>query len=256
MITLTDTLIDELRQTAKERYPNEMCGVLTLDGAFIETKNTHPTPSECFRIDARDLYNLSNEHTVTAIVHSHPKTSAVPSDKDMLSMHTHDLPFVIVGEHGDVVTHYPKQAPLLRRPYVHGLYDCFSIVRDYYARELGIQINDYERSQHWYEDATHQDLYAENFKAEGFVVVPNGKNNLQRHDVLLCRLGNSHFINHALIYLGDDASLTSEETDEFVGKPAVLHHNEDELSKRSVLGQIRLSQCELVVRHNKLMEAQ
>ena len=37
------------------------------------------------------------------------------------------------------------EAPLLGRQWVWGITDCWSLVRDYYKQERGIELKDYER---------------------------------------------------------------------------------------------------------------
>jgi hypothetical protein len=47
---------------------------------------------------------------------------------------------------------------LLERPFVHGVHDCYSIVRDSYAQH-GITHNDYLRAFGWWDDKCGLDLY-------------------------------------------------------------------------------------------------
>lgn len=253
---LTDEIKDKIRDLAKKYAPKEMCGIIcSSDGTafeYVDVPNSHEDPTGHFRIDAKVVDRLNDQHKVIhAIVHSHPKGSSDPSPYDLVQMNIHNRPYVIVGMDGDISVNDPERAPLIGRFYVHGTQDCYSIVRDYYARELGINLRDAPRKDNWWQDADHPSLYVEMFKEFGFVEVP--KEDMRRNDVMLCRWGNTQHINHALIYLADDANLISEETEPCVGSRICLHHVYNGISGRFPLGEERLKSCELVVRHSSFI---
>ena len=127
-------------------------------------------------------------------------------------------------EYFDVKCHKPKayQAPLLGREYHHGVQDCYSLVRDYYHRELDIHLPDFHRTDGWWEKEHHLPLYENNFTKAGFIKMQD-ETDLQKHDVILCRVGRTHHVNHALIYVGD-GKLKSETTPDCVGNALILHH--------------------------------
>lgn len=252
---LTDEIQAKIRELSKKYAPNEMCGIIYTekDGTvgYIDVPNTHKDPTGHFKIDVRVVDKLQQaQKAIQAVVHSHPNGSSDASEYDKAQMNIHNRPYVIVGMDGDIAVHNPKRAPLVGRDYVHGSQDCYGIVRDYYARELGIIIPDKERKEHWWTDATNESLYTAYFKDFGFVEVP--KTDLRKHDVLLCRWGATQHVNHALIYLGADADLISEETEPCVGTRICLHHPYNNRSGRIILGDARLATCELVVRHKDL----
>ncbi|AZQ94379.1 NlpC/P60 family protein [Moraxella catarrhalis] len=181
---------------------------------------------------------------IQAIVHSHPNGNAEPSEVDRVQMGIHGIDWVICafGYHAggeqyfDVKCHKPKayQAPLLGREYHHGVQDCYSLVRDYYSRELDIHLPDFHRRDGWWEDENHEPLYEKNFAKAGFIKVQD-KNDLQKHDVILCRVGRTHHVNHALIYVGD-GKLKSETMPDCVGNALILHHPHGSLSVREIYG--------------------
>lgn len=255
MQILTDDVKKQLIEAKTALQPQEMCGVIVNDNGlavFVLMQNKHENKNEFFRLDAKELHAVDTDRQVIAIVHSHPNASAMPSPLDRASMNEHDLPFVIVGMFDDVAIHYPAAFPLLQRPYIHGKQDCFTIVRDFYKRELAIDINDYARSEYWWQEKDIESPYLKYLEDEGFFVVENGKANLQYGDVLLCRLGHTYAVNHAMIYLGSKTDFKSETSSAFIADRAVLHHDHGELSRRAVLGVSRLDTCELVVRHKTL----
>lgn len=231
-------------------YPRESCGVI-VNREYIECENIAASDSE-FTIDPRDIVRAEKMGSIEAIVHSHPDGSTKPSTFDRLQMGLHGVPWVIASYPDiDIKVHKAAQytAPLINREYIHGVLDCFSIVRDYYARELGIDIDNFERTDLWWESADSADLYIDNFKSQDFVQVQD----LQRHDVILCRVQPTNFVNHALIYLGNDGQLSSEQSDTVIGDHLMLHHPYRRRARREIYGNIWRERTAIIVRHQSLM---
>lgn len=233
---------------AKSCYPKESCGILLENKEYIPCKNIAADDAQ-FEIDPIDLVGAAKEGKIKAYVHSHPDGTTEPSMPDRVQMNLHGLPWIITNG-VDVALHKPKgyQAPLLGREYHHGLMDCFTLVKDYYQRELGLSINDYERTDVWWESADSQPLYLDNFKAEGFVEVDA----IQKHDVILCRLGRTEHVNHALVFIGD-GSLESEHTDGVISDCLVLHHPYNQISLREMYGEAWQRRAAIIVRHKDLL---
>lgn len=257
---LTQSLKNAIHAHAKEVYPNECCGVV-IHGNYHPCTNIANDQTNHFEIDPVDLVALSEIGEVEAIVHSHPNGTTTPSEVDEIQMRLHGVDWVICGCGVDLVTgawysdierHKPSRpAPLLGRDYVHGLQDCYSLVRDYYERELNIALPDFRRVDGWWEDVNHEPLYENNFAKAGFVVVTDATP--QKHDVILCRVGRTHHINHALVFVGD-GKLVSENAPAVIGDGLVLHHPHDALSKRDIYGENWQKRTALVVRHKELMK--
>ena len=240
-------------------YPNECCGLIIND-KYHPCTNAHSDPKNHFEIALDEYLALERLGEIQAIVHSHPDGEPLPSEFDRVQMGLHGVDWVIIAvghsptgkKYQDVRCHQPKsyQAPLLGREYHHGVQDCYSLVRDYYHRELDIHLPDFHRSDAWWEHENHEPLYENNFTKAGFTKVQN-KNDLQKHDVILCRVGRTHHVNHALIYLGD-GKLTSENTGEIIGDSIMLHHPHGGLSVREIYGDNWLKRTAMVVRHKAL----
>lgn len=257
-MNLTLELELQLLNVAKKSVPYEMCGMLVQRSAtgevvFKEVPNTHPDPKNYFRIDARAVAAVSiGGDSVLAFVHSHPNGTSQPSADDVANMNLHNKPYVIVGvQSNDVQVWRPTTVPMLGRAYVHGVQDCYTMVQDYYQRELGITLPDFVRQDRWWENAEGDALYENNFKDAGFVAIEASQ--MQRHDVLLCYWGNTSHVNHALIYLAGDGKLKSEDTPPCVGARLFLHHPYNGLGTRCILGDARLASCAYVLRHRLLL---
>lgn len=118
---------------------------------------------------------------------------------------------------GDIVTFEPcgYEAPLVGREFSHGVNDCYQLIRDWYARERGIALRNFERTEGWWERG--EDLYMKHYADAGFYPV-HGE--LEEGDVILMQV-RAYEANHAAIYLGEGM---------------MLHHLYGRLSSRDVYG--------------------
>lgn len=57
----------------------ERCGVIRADGSIVEIRNSHPTPSDAFRMEVAEL---DKHEDIVATWHTHPKTIANLSSAD------------------------------------------------------------------------------------------------------------------------------------------------------------------------------
>ncbi|WP_122364655.1 NlpC/P60 family protein, partial [Pseudomonas coronafaciens] len=185
----------------------------------------------------------------------HPDRAATPSMTDLVSCELHELPWAIVGwPGGDIQWFKPSgfQAPLLGRDFSHGLLDCWSACRDWYAREAALPLPNFERKELWWEDPDSPSHYEDNYEACGFVRVEQP----QRGDMLIFQIPTvgrpCHFPNHAAIYLGADASLHSEDAPALGGVgPFIYHHMPGRLAAREVYGWSMANRVKLILRHKE-----
>ncbi|OOR90238.1 phage tail protein [Moraxella caviae] len=249
---LTQTLKNQILTHYQKCLPKECCGVI------IKTaKQKHYVPcanlaygNDSFILDPSDWVAAEGMGEIIAIVHSHPNGDILPSDGDRLQMSLHGVPWVITnGTDFGVYEPDDYTAPLLGREYHHGLLDCYSLVRDYYNRELNIKLPDFTRTDSWWEDEHHEPLYQNNFEKAGFIQVQD----LKPYDVILCRVGRTHHINHALVYLGD-TQLTSEDSEPHRGD-VIIHHPHGALSRREIYGESWQRRTAMVVRHRDLHQS-
>ncbi|TWV81505.1 C40 family peptidase [Moraxella sp. VT-16-12] len=255
---LTKQLKSAIITHAKAVYPSECCG-LVINGTYHPCNNIAPNPVDTFEIDPVQFIELSALGDIQAIVHSHPNGNAEPSEVDKVQMGLHGVDWLICAygvhadgqEYFDIKCHKPTiyTTPLLGREYHHGTQDCYGIVQDYYDRELNIILPDFQRVDEWWEDKDHEPLYENNFKKARFEVVTGTP---QKHDVILCRVGRTHHVNHALIFIGD-GKLQSETTPDCVGDCLVLHHPHGRLSVREIYGESWHKRTAMIVRHKELM---
>jgi cell wall-associated NlpC family hydrolase len=62
-------------------------------------------------------------------------------------------PWHVSWPEGDLRTINPRgELPLLERPFVLGVYDCWGLVMSYYRQTYGIELPDYRVDYPWWED--------------------------------------------------------------------------------------------------------
>ena len=243
---LTEILKAAIAQHAEECYPLECCGVI-IDDYYVPCRNI-ATDKNQFEIHHEDLAKAEDLGEIQAYVHSHPDASARASELDLHQIELHEKPWVICAYPDVEFQIYEPcgyKAPLVGRNYIHGIQDCYAIVRDFYKRELDISLIDFDRQDRWWESKENKSLYLDGFGDAGFAEVDQP----QYGDVLLCRVGRTEHVNHAVIWLDDNAVLKSEETEPCIGSALILHHPYGRKSCREIFGQQWQERVAKVVRY-------
>jgi len=99
-----------------------------------------------------------------------------------------------------VPVEFYNEPPYTGRPFIHQKWDCFTVLRDFYKRELNIEMPPVTYFDEWWNKG--EDFYMTNSGVAGFYPVTN----LKKYDVIAMRLF-SHVFNHSAIYLGDNKIL-------------------------------------------------
>jgi len=208
---------EEALNHAKVEDPKECVGLLlNIRGKekYFPCRNLSMTAHQCFIIDPEDYVKADNTGEIKAIVHSHPVTPPFPSEADKLGCEQSKLPWHIVNpktEQWGYCEPCGYKPPLKGRPWVWGVTDCWSLVRDFYKEEKNIELLDYERpvTPQEFNDVPLFERYAER---TGFKELdPN--ETLKNGDILLMSI-MYNTLNHVAIFLDGD----------------VLHHLTDRLS--------------------------
>jgi hypothetical protein len=114
--------------------------------------------------------------------------------------------FVTVGSSKNISevfipNEYFENAKYEGRPFLHGIFDCYTLIRDYYKREFNIFLpTNMQRNWDWWSHG--ENLYVDNAKYHGFEEVAD----IKKHDVLVMKIG-SPVPNHGAIYLGNNKIL-------------------------------------------------
>lgn len=238
--------LSEAQTHARDAFPEESCGFI-VDGRYLPMKNTagdpelHKNDPDCgcrlcaFKIADADY--LQHAASIQAVVHSHPNGPAHPSRLDMLHQASSDLTWVILtldeSRFGPVIVwggDCPVE-PLIGREFIHGVTDCYALIRDVFA--LGkegmaaqgmkwpfdpIELPIGEREDNWWMHDANNNLYEENYPKAGFVEIKI--NDVRPGDVFLGKI-RSEKLNHGGVLLGDNL---------------ILHHLPSRLSRREPAG--------------------
>lgn len=211
-----------------------------------------------FRISAEQYAQIEDQYQILAVVHSHIDKLATPSEADRVSCEATSLPWHIVAVGKDADENVPHviewqelkpagyEAPLVGRSFHHGVLDCYTLIRDFYKRELNIEIPDFERPDNWWDKPELGELYLDNFESAGFIKVDD----LKYGDVILMQY-RSDRTNHGGIYLGDKELKTQPGL--HLVPNALLHHAMPRLSERVLYAGYWADVTRMIVRHKDLL---
>lgn len=229
-------MLEQIREHAAREYPRECCGlVILIDG--VETYYPCENIAEGmahFTISPRDYVSAEELGEIAAVVHSHPNGPLRASEADREGCNRTNIPWhIVMWPGGEMITINPDAStlPLLGREFSHGVVDCLTAIRDFYAL-AGIDIGNYDRVDKWWEKG--QTLYDDHVIEEGFVQL-EGIDQLMPGDLIFMQI-KSDVVNHSAIYLGGNL---------------IYHHLPNRLSKRDVLGGFFLKCTRSVWRHKQ-----
>lgn len=216
-----------MQKHGAEQYPNEACGLVVKVGkksVAVFCNNRADDPRRNFLMDIHDYAKASDMGEVIGVWHTHIEGSNNPSQADLVGCENSQVPWYILTVHksedgfefdGPSVTNPSGfELPYLERPYVFGVLDCWSLVRDYYRREFGIVLGDYPRIEQFW--AKGHNLFGDNWQNEGMVRLID--QDPQHGDLFILQTGHDN-PNHIAIYIGDDT---------------ILHHCHGRLSRRDI----------------------
>lgn len=232
---LTEALETEILEHAQAEDPRECCGLIAVVKGrrrYFPCQNIAATPDEHFVLSGEDYAQVEDQGEIVAVVHSHPISNPAPSQADCVACQKSGLPWIIVNPKTEAWGHCKPdgfELPYVGREFVFGVVDCYTLCRDWYCKEFGLQLNDYERRDLFWERG--ENLYVDNFHRERFRKISFEE--LQYGDALLMQLG-SKLPNHAAIYIDDQQ---------------ILHHIQGRLSSRDVLGSYYIKNTAMVLRH-------
>lgn len=218
-MNLTDTVRQSAVQHAESEFPREACGLVIIQRGrqvYVPCRNLSLVGDQ-FIIHPNDYAAADERGEIVAVVHSHPNLPPAPSQADRSACSASGLVWHIVSlPSGEWARIEPDgyKAPLVGREWAFGVLDCYSIIRDWYAENRGVELPDYHRVDDFWKRG--ENLYMDNFRHAGFYEIP--VNDLVAGDVILMTNGSA-MPTHGAVYLGDGM---------------ILHHVQNRLSSREL----------------------
>lgn len=210
-------VIEKAKEHGLNAYPKEACGVV-IDDEYIPCDNVAYDPKSDFIIDPKDYLSIKlGNKTIQAVIHSHTNGLHQPSKADMEKQIQMKIPWGIILATKDSVTDilwFGDQVPirdLVGRPFIHGVYDCYALARDWFRIQKNILLPNYPRHDQWW--GKGEDMFTQFFLDAGFYEIHKPKN---VGDIIIGKIMGK-VPNHCAIYIGDGL---------------ILHHLSKRLSNR------------------------
>lgn len=199
-----DSTIREIYAHAEEEHSKECCGVVTAAGDVVRLENVAKNPHSSFCISAQDYLKYAGGAMFA--YHSHPDRPAAASEADLEWVERCRIPLMIVSwPQGDIrmIGDPCKGRALEGRPFIYGVYDCYSLVQDYYSRHFDYTLPTVTRPRfNWWESG-ELDPFMEGADRSGLV----DANTPEPGDMLMFQFNGAKVTNHTGVYVGDDMLL-------------------------------------------------
>lgn len=196
-------LAPEIKEYLESKWPEE-AGVLVADNKVYRLENEAQDRDNVFEFDEGIWLDLKRKTEIQALIHSHNDWPHV-SEGDMIGQQMMGCPWGILsiknGRTEDAFFWGDQLEPdgFIGRPFHHGVHDCYGLVRDYYKRERGIWIRQFNREYGWWKQDPPLNLLVDGYKSAGFIEIPYEE--AQVGDVLFFKI-RYKVVNHSAIYLG------------------------------------------------------
>ena len=164
--------------------------IVAMGRAYLNNDGGKPAVSDAF-----------GPHTVAVIIKKADDQVEFMSPEDREEMNRLKKPFVYLGSTKDISEaylpdRYVERHQYVGRPFLHGIFDCYTLVRDFYRREWGLWLPaNIQRTYGWWENG--ENLYVDGAPKYGFRTADD----VRRHDLIVMKFGPVP--NHGAIYLGD-----------------------------------------------------
>jgi proteasome lid subunit RPN8/RPN11 len=238
-MTLPSFLLElrgDLIAHAFREAPKEACGIV-VNGEYFPCENIHFSPLENFAISPQDYAKAAAHGDVQAIFHSHPGDFNAFSPHDAAGCRAMEVPWIMycLGTDDFHFADPSGKAPYLGREWHYGIHDCYSLVRDFYRREFGIQLEDFKRGEEQEWESPDWDMFAQNMQGQGFMPCEKAE---KRGDFLLMQL-QAPRPNHAGVLVDPERNI-------------FYHHLLGRLSEANVYGGYWERNTSMVWRHKEL----
>ena len=229
-----------IKQFALKDFPNESCGVITKKGkklCAVRCTNTANDPENRFVISSEEYKSFIDTTGVYGIWHSHVNDARpmTPSKTDQAGCNATGVDWLIIdlktNENGENVfgeffhispqTNIAQETSYIGRTYIFGVRDCFTLARDFYRKEFGIDVSFTPEGYPEFSDWQYRglSLLSDNYEKAGFRKLINEEP--VYGDIFLIQIGSANIPDHVAVYLGNDK---------------ILHHCSSRLSTVDIYG--------------------
>lgn len=230
----------------------EICGFIyyTAENELkvYPANNISVNPTNTFEIDPVDYIRCDRRGTICGVYHSHPGNEEAFSKGDLKYIEEVGVPLYLytVGT-GKWSEYIPAtyHVDLVGLPFIWGLYDCYSIVRNKWRQDLGIFLDDFDRGNDFAQNDESKPLIVNNLAEQGGVIVGRGMDGLAKaksNDLIL--FNTESYSRIFPLHFGV-----------FLGNSRFLHHPEGKLSREDFLDEHWIKRVNLVVRHKSLADS-
>jgi len=199
-VILNKNIKSEIKSHARSEAPKECCGFIIDDFGVYKVKNSSSQKDKRFKISAQDYVAATRLGKICAVYHSHPTTEAKFSEYDKFNSTNHKITYILFALKDNSFTQFDPSLSefneYIGRSFKIGETDCFALIKDFYEKELNINLNNYHRDENW--KSYLNELFDKNFIEEGFEEVGD----LQKYDCILTKSRINGPSSHIAIYLG------------------------------------------------------
>lgn len=211
-MTIEPHILDAIRNHSNDEFPSECCGLIlkTSSGKqfVIRCQNSAKNPLNEFSISEQETAYCLQYGEIDLSYHSHPNTCKI-SLHDKIICNQSKIPMIVYfcrNNQFEIYKPNPAHKEYLYRNFEIGKNDCFTLVRDFYSQEFGVEISNYPRVEKWYNK--YPNLIEDNFRKEGFFKSWTGSvkdlTALNNGDVILMNIIGQKNPVHMAVYVGND----------------------------------------------------
>lgn len=200
----------EIIEHAESLPEEEVCGFVILNNNLTITVeralNENPNPRDCFSISPRRFLEYKLNKKILGIYHSHPTTTELPSKHDKAMSEEMGIPYLTYSlKTTKFYLYYPESYPvnnIVGRPYIKGFYECTCLLKDYFLKNLNINISKWNKN-YWL-PTKDKDANKLLLKVLNKNLVEIKKEEARKHDIVVFDLKKGKRL-HIGIYCGGDS---------------------------------------------------
>lgn len=208
-----------IAELAEANPQQEICGILYYTFNSVEIFPCQNVSLQdkayTYEIDPQEYIKICSLGKPCGVYHSHPESDSVFSETDIEYAEEFALPIYVYGLKDKKIAEYipsSYEIELEGLPFVWGLFDCFSTVRNYFRQKHKLFIPDYDRDESFADSQSN--LIINNIKNEQFDIVESKE--IETDDLLVFK-SNRIFPHHLGVFVGNSRMLHHP-----AGRPSII----------------------------------